>query len=218
MTEQSMGAPVGMTDHELAALIDMEPETTPQAQKALVAMGIAGLLKSKTALRAGYSTLLVRGHAGLDGQGIIAQGVGAAIATMLSTADDILRLVITKDVRSIARTLLVEAEAGAFLLDMTSLGVHAAQPLNRETALPDLVANIVEEFALELQEDLPLDVEIARFPAEGEVRTAAFVIETPDAWRWPNTPAAPPASVWAKVSDALGESDGELGRTPRRAF
>ncbi len=218
MTEESptAGGAAGITDHELAALADLEP--TLQAHRVLRAIGIERLLESRTALRAGYSTLLVRDIAGLDGHEIVAQGFGAAMSTIMVTAEDILRLVVTRDIRSVARTVLVKAELGSFLLDMTGFGVHAAQPLHGSTDLLELVAGIIEELACGACAELPTDVEVARFPVEGDVRAVSFVIESPDSWRLPNSDAESRASVWEKVVAGLGASDGEAARAPRRAL
>ena len=75
--------PVGITDHELAALVDMN--LTPAGRRALQAIGIAELLDDERQLRAGQATLLVRDIAGLDADEIVAQGFAAAIGTASSS-------------------------------------------------------------------------------------------------------------------------------------
>ena len=216
MSEEDAGtSAVGITDYELAALVDMN--TTPQGRRVLEAVGIDALLEEPTALRAGYATLLVREIAGLDDAGIVADGFGAAIGTMVSSADDILRVVLTHDGDVFGRSVLVDADAGSFLLDMTTYGVHAAQPLRRDADLIELVADVIATMAEEDGPGLPFDVEVTRFPLEAEPRHAELTIEDADSWRLADADAARRAATWERVREILGVSDGEAARMPRRA-
>ena len=216
MAEEAAGnSAIGITDHELAALVDMN--TTPQGRRVLEAIGIDGLLGEPTALRAGYATLLVREIAGLDDKGIVADGFGAAVSTMVSTAGDILRVVLSRDAEVFGRSVMVDAEVGAFLLDMTSYGVHAAQPLRRDADLVDLVADVIASMASDDGPGLPLSVEVTRFPVGSDAREARLTVEDAETWHLAGADAAPRAETWERASDALGLSDREVARQPRRA-
>lgn len=212
MSEPGGGA-VGVTDYELAALADLDP--TPQARRALEAIGIDGLLDDPTAVRAGYASLLVRDVAGLAGSEIVAQGFAGALATMLSEADDILLMVATAaDGGVLARSVLVDAPVGAFLLDMTSYGVHAAQPL-ADVSLLDLVHDVIANLAED--QALPLDVAVTRFPVDAPARPAAVRVVEPGLWSAAGEPAVSDAQAWASACSLLGRSDAESSAGARRA-
>jgi hypothetical protein len=207
--------PAGITDHELVALVEMQP--TPQGRRALDALGLADLFTDAAAVRAGYATLLVRGLAVVEDETIVAQGLAASLGTMLTTADDILLLVLTKDAATFGRTLLVDAAVGGFLLDMTAFGVHAAQPLHLDTDLLGLVRDIVADMAGGAGPGTPFTVEVTRFPVDADARTAVVEIESPDAWRPGDAASTDHRTAWVEVRRVLGRSDSEAAANPRRA-
>ena len=71
--DEEVADAVGITDYELVALIDMD--ATPEGTRVLEALGLADLLSNDTAVRAGYASLLVRGMADADDEGIAAGAV-----------------------------------------------------------------------------------------------------------------------------------------------
>ncbi len=207
MTQDAAGTtgPARITDHELVALVDLRP--TPQGRRALEAVGVADLLTDAAAVRAGHATLLVRDLAVVEGESIVAQGLAASVGTMLTTADDVLLLVLTRD-DVFGRTVLVDAPVGGFLLDLTSYGVHAAQPLHLDTDLLTLVRDIIADLAGGAGPGLPFTVEVTRFPIDGTPRTASLVIADAD---------APSPDAWAAARRVLGRSDAEAASNMRRA-
>nr|NLI49439.1 hypothetical protein [Propionibacterium sp.] len=216
MSEQGGEAsgPAGLTDYELAALVDLNP--TPQGLRALEAIGVAGLLDDPGALRAGVASLLVRGLAEAEDDRLLVGGFAGAVGTMLATADDLLLLVVTRAGEVAGRTVLVDAPAGGFLLDMTSLGAHVVQPLGLDTDLADLVRAVIAEFA-EDAAGLPFDVTLSRFHLDGDVRTAGLTVAGPHAWHAHGTNARTAPLAWSEVLLQLGPSDAEAASTPRRA-
>lgn len=196
---------IGVTDYELAALIC--GNDTASGRRVAEAVGIAELIDDPTAQRAGLTSLLVRDLAGLDEGLIVAEGAATAIGTIVSTADDILRLVLRHDDTPVGRTILVDAAQGCFLLDMTAYGVHAAQPLRLDTDLFALVRDIIANVASDHADELPFDVTVSRFPVGGEVREA-FLVVTGDI----------EPDVWSGVQAALGKSDAEAGSLARRGL
>jgi len=207
--------PVGITDHELAALVDMN--LTPAGRRALQAIGIAELLDDERQLRAGQATLLVRDIAGLDADEIVAQGFAAAIGTMLTTAHDIVRLTVGSPEHPAGRTLLVASEVGAFLLDLTALGVHAAQPFDTDADLLDIVRDVLDGLSGDAGEHGPLTAEVVRFPVAGADRAASLLLHGPDAWALSGADATAADDAWDAALDLLGLSDHEAAHAPRRA-
>lgn len=216
MSEEAVDVvgPVGMTDYELVALVDMDE--TPQARRALEAMGLADLLGEPTAVRAGYCSLLVRDIAGLDDRGIVARGAGAAIGEMMAAADDILLLELTRDGVEFGRSVLVDAAIGSFLLDQTDLGVHAAQPLEPSVDPLTLLREVLEEFVAAEDPDGPFEAAITRFPVDGEPRPVLLRIESSTDWRAVGLPAGAPDG-WDGAQWRLGLSDAEAASGARRA-
>lgn len=218
MSEDTPGADsVGVTDYELAALAALH-DTAP-GRRALEAIGIAHLVDDPEAVRAGFAGLMVRDLAGLDAeQHIVADGPAAAIGTMLTNADDILLLMLTRDGLAFGRSVLVDAKIGGFLLDMTAFGVHAAQPLHLDTDLVGLVYQVLCDLADGHGPGVPFDATVSRFPVGGDVRTASVVVETELRWRLSDADELVDAPVaWASVREILGRSDSELASNARRA-
>ena len=207
--------PVGITDHELVALVDMSP--TPSGRRALQALGLEALLEDERQVRAGQATLLVRDVAGLDGDDIVAQGFAAAIGTMLTTAHDIVRLSVGSAEHPAGRTLLVASDVGAFLLDLTALGVHAAQPFDTESDLLDIVRDVLDGLARDAADGHPLTAEVARFPVAGADRVATLALRGPDLWAVADAEATTAEEAWDAVLDVLALSDHEAAHAPRRA-
>ena len=214
MDEESESA-VGITDYELVALVDMD--VTPQGRRVLGAVGVSDLLDDPTAVRAGYASLLVRGVAGLDDDGIVAQGPGAAIGTMVASADDILLLILSQDGLEFARSVLVDASVGSFLLDQTDYGVHAAQPLEQYTDLLALVHDIIDNMADGHGPEGPFDAAITRPPVDGPDRTVVLHVASRTDWRTEGSDAEGEAAAWRAAVRALGRSDAELSSGARHA-
>jgi len=205
----------GLTDYELAALVDLNP--TPQGLRALEAIGVAGLLDDAGAVRAGVASLLVRDLAEAEGDRIVVGGFAGGVGTMLTTADDLLVLVISRAGRVEGRTVLVDAPVGSFLLDMTRYGAHVVQPLSLDTDLMTLVHDVIAELAAG-GEELPFDVALSRFPLDADARTAALTVAGPDAWHAHGTNARTAHLAWSEIRFALGPSDAEAVSVPRRAL
>ena len=216
MSEEATEAsgPAGLTDDELAALVDLNP--APRGRRALAAIGVADVLEDPGAVRAGVASLLVRRMAEAEDDRLLVGGFAGAVGTMLATADDLLLLVVTRAGEVAGRTVLVDAPVGGFLLDMTTFGAHVVQPLHRETDLVDLVRAVIEEFAADA-DGLPFDVALSRFPLDGDVRTGVLTVEGPDAWHAHGTNARTAHLAWSEVLFRLGPSDAETLSTPRRA-
>lgn len=181
LTEATQSGPVGITDHELVALVDMTD--TPQGRRSLEAIGILPMLSDEASLRAGYATLMVRDLACLEGELLAVRSFAQAIAAMMGAATDVLRLVLTKDGQTRSRAALIESEAGCFLLDMSMFGVHAAQPLASGVDLFDLIRDIVTGLVEDRGLPLPADLEVIRFPGSGRVRTVTASVESVSSWR-----------------------------------
>jgi hypothetical protein len=173
--------PIGITDHELVALVDMTD--TPEGRRSLEAIGILPMLGDEASLRAGYATLMVRDLARLEGELMAVRSFAQAIAAMMSGASDVLRLVLTRDGQTRSRAALIESEAGCFLLDMSMFGVHAAQPLASGVDLFDLIRDIVTGLVEGRGMPLPVDLVVTRFPASGGVRTVTATVESESLWR-----------------------------------
>lgn len=157
--EDEAEGPVGITDHELVALVDMGP--TDGGRRALDAIGILPMLDDEPSLRAGYATLLVRDLAGIEGELIVAQHFANAVAAIMGECTEVVRLVITKDSEPAVRTVFITAPEGAFLLDMTEFGVHAAQPLEPGQDILALIFDVVSGMASSEAIPLPFVVEVA---------------------------------------------------------
>lgn len=196
--------PVGITDHELVALVDMG--TTDAGRRSLDAVGILPMLEDEPSLRAGYATLLVRDLAGLDKEMIVAQHFANAVAAIMGEAEDVVRLVVTKDGESVARTVFISAAEGGFLLDMTMFGVHAAQPLAPGQNILDLIFEVVSGMAENEAVSLPFTVELARYTAAGTRSVALTTGER--GWSMKAGAGAPvsgpPQTVWATARTLLG--------------
>lgn len=173
--------PVGITDHELAALVDMS--NTPAGRMALDAVGVLPMLEDEPSLRAGYSTLLVRDLAGIDGEMIVAQDVALAIAAMMTTATDAVRLVIGHDGDTAARTVFFTAPEGSFLLDMTVFGVHAAHALAPGQDILTLVWDVVGGMVQEGELPMPFEVSVTRLLPSGQETSVEMEVVAPDSWR-----------------------------------
>lgn len=200
--DEEVADAVGITDYELVALIDMD--ATPEGTRVLEALGLADLLSNDTAVRAGYASLLVRGMADADDEGIAAGAEAAAIGEMMATADDIIVLELRHDEVEFGRSVLVDAEVGSFLLDQTDSGVNVAQPLEPSTDLLDLVREILDEMAgggpAGPGPGGPFDAVITRFPVQGEARSVRLRVDSPGSW---HVDAADAAGTAADSGDAV---------------
>ncbi len=202
MTDE--GTQTGLTDYELVALVDLNP--TPQGLRALEAIGVAGLLADPGAVRAGVASLLVRDLADADEDRLLVHGFAGDVGTMLTSASDLLLLVLSRDGRVDGRTVLVDAPAGGLLLDMTRYGAHVVQPLRPGTDLLTLVRDVIAEFAAD-EGALPFEVALTRFPLDAAERTAGVTVTGPEF-----------APAWSQARNALGLSDAEAAAAPRRAL
>ena len=194
---------VGITDHELVALVDMG--VTDAGRRSLDAIGILPMLADEPSLRAGYATLLVRDLAVLDEALIVAQRFANAIAGMMATAGDVVRLLITKDGEPAARTVFVSSPDGAFVLDMTVFGVHAAQPLAAGQDILALILEVVSGMTANDAIPLPFSFEVARFAAAGT--RAVSLTATENGWSLgsgANPITGTPEGVWGTARALLG--------------
>lgn len=201
--EDEAEGPVGITDHELVALVDMGP--TDGGRRALDAIGILPMLDDEPSLRAGYATLLVRDLAGIEGELIVAQHFANAVAAIMGECTEVVRLVITKDSEPAVRTVFITASEGAFLLDMTEFGVHAAQPLEPGQDILALIFDVVSGMASSEAIPLPFVVEVAKFTEAGTRKVALTADLTAWSMRAGGMPATgSPESVWGTARALLG--------------
>ncbi|WP_040159199.1 hypothetical protein [Nigerium massiliense] len=194
----------GITDHELLALASMSG--SDPARRSLDAVGIAPLLEDEALVRAGYATLMVRGLAVVEDEMIAAQDAANAIAAIMAEAVDVYRLIITSGGEPVMRTVFINAAEGSFLLDMSGVGAHTAQPLEPGQNIPDIIFDAVSELGSGQVLPLPIGVEVSHHTAAG-TRTVNFTVGQ-QGWSMKAGGAQPiqgsPQSVWATARTLLG--------------
>lgn len=195
MTDQ-ISELIGITDHELVALADMNP--TPIGRRFLEALGLAEFEGDERVIRAGQATLLVREVAGITGDSIVAQAFAEAIATMVTGANQVVALTLSAPAMLTSRSIMIDGPSGGLLLDLTAFGVHAAQPLGPGVTSLGLVRDILDN----LGDDLPLEAEMVVYRGEDEPRTAVFGVITSEMWEMDGA-QVPADAAWKKVMAAL---------------
>ncbi|MFC8303667.1 hypothetical protein ACFUCV_08260 [Specibacter sp. NPDC057265] len=158
-----------LTDHELLALLAMNPTEASTATRDLFRLG--AVAHQEILERAGITTLLARGMAEPDGDDIVPVDRGALIAAVLTTATAWLEVAFVTP--SAEHVMFVAAsEHGSLLLSLNRLGAHQVRPVDTAEGLAHLGVLLSRAYLEDAGEGLPAAAMVTRHAVSETSRTA----------------------------------------------
>lgn len=189
-----------ITEHELAALTTLTDDLAGATSARL--LGLEEVCANEQLVRAGFTTLLVRGLGAVEDDLFRAEGKGTVVAGILNNATDWLRIHfgdgqgegITAIVRSPLATLFVEYDSSA---------VFNATPLDNSVDVLNLAGAFLGAGAEEPILAPPFTAEVTRCTIDG-TGSEQITIDSADAWTLGDGTAGAPAALWPAVLKRLG--------------
>ncbi|WP_207343571.1 hypothetical protein [Arthrobacter sp. E3] len=196
-----------LTDHELLALLAMNPTDAAAATRDL--FRLSTVANRDILERAGVTTLLARGMAEPNGEDIIPVERGALVAAVLTTATEWLEVAFVTP--SSDHVMFVAAsEHGSLLLSLNRLGAHQVRPVDTAEGLPRLGVLLSQAYLQDATDGLPASAMVTFHPASGTTLTAHLKRDESETWTLlsgsgdaAQTETVPAAAAFERLSAAL---------------
>lgn len=205
MTEsQAPGADaLPITEHEFAALASLAEDGGGALSARL--LGLEELRAKPEFVRAGLTTLLLRGLGqAVDGL-FTPHDKGEVLAAILATATDFLRVhVVAGEGENV--TAFITSPVALLFLELHPTGIYSARPLPTSLTAADLVGAYIGATDADAVVPPPYRVRLVRLAEAGEAR-AELDVEERAAWRLGGGATGAPAEVWGRALAALGYGD-----------
>lgn len=196
--------PLLLTEHEILALLMLND--TESAQRSRKVLHMPEVDDESDYMRAGITTLLVRGHATVEDDNISAEGVARSVASVLTTADEWLEIGIVTNEHSHIY-FAAASSAGNVLANMNRLGVHELLPLDPKTGLLDVGLGIARNALTDESTEKPVAVNITHHGLGQEALTASLLADSGGHWHL----AAEPRDEQGELSRSEVPADQALG-------
>lgn len=196
-----------LTDHELLALLAMNPTDAAAATRDL--FRLSTVANRDVLERAGVTTLLARGMAEPNGEDIIPVERGALVAAVLTTATEWLEVAFVTP--SSDHVMFVAAsEHGSLLLSLNRLGAHQVRPVDTAEGLPSLGVLLSQAYLQDATDGLPASAMVTFHPTSGTMLTAHLKRDESETWTLlsgsgdaAQTETVPAAAAFERLSAAL---------------
>lgn len=204
-------APLRLTDHELLALLAMNP--SPSSAATMELLRLAPFAENELLGNAGITTLLVRGLAEFRGAGndqqIVPLGRAAIAAAVLSRAEAWLEITLAT---SGAEHVLFTAASptAALLLGIHGFGIHDLQPVDPDAGMLALGITAGREYLQSGAEGLPASVTIRHHRLSREPLTARLTATAEGPWLLQTGSGATPTSEAVEATDAFARLEAAL--------
>ncbi|WP_035768736.1 hypothetical protein [Arthrobacter castelli] len=197
--------PLLLTEHEILALLTLN-DTEP-ARRSRTVLHLPEVDDESDYMRAGITTLLVRGHATVEEDNVSAQGVARSVASVLTTAGEWLEIGIVTNEHSHVYFAAASA-VGNVLASMNRLGVHELLPLDPRTELLDVGMGIARNALTDEGTEKPVAVNITRHGAEQDSVTASMLADSDGRWHL----AAEPRNEQGELAKSEVPADEAVGK------
>lgn len=168
-----------LTDHELLALLAMNPTESSTATRDLFRLG--AVAHQEILERAGITTLLARGMAQPDGEDIVPIDRGALIAAVLTTATAWLEVAfVTPEAEHVM--FVAASEHGSLLLSLNRLGAHQVRPVDTAGGLAHLGVLLSRAYLEDAGDGLPAAAMVTRHAVSETSRTAHLKRDENQLW------------------------------------
>ncbi|MDO5753893.1 hypothetical protein [Arthrobacter sp.] len=196
-----------LTDHELLALLAMNPTDSAAATRDL--FRLSTVAHRDVLERAGVTTLLARGMAEPNGEDIVPVERGALVAAVLTTATEWLEVAFVTP--SSDHIMFVAAsEHGSLLLSLNRLGAHQVRPVDTAEGLPRLGVLLSQAYLEDATDGLPASAMVTFHPASGTPLTVQLKRDESETWTLLSgsgdavqTETIPAAAAFERLSAAL---------------
>ena len=168
-----------LTDHELLALLAMNPTDAATATRDL--FRLSTVAHRDVLERAGITTLLARGMAEPNGEDIVPVERGALVAAVLTTATEWLEVAFVA-ANSHHVMFVAASEHGSLLLSLNQLGAHQVRPVDTAEGLPRLGVVLSQAYLQDAADGLPASAMVTFHPASGTSLTAHLKRDESETW------------------------------------
>ena len=168
-----------LTDHELLALLAMNPTDAATATRDL--FRLSTVAHRDVLERAGITTLLARGMAEPNGEDIVPVERGALVAAVLTTATEWLEVAFVAS-NSHHVMFVAASEHGSLLLSLNQLGAHQVRPVDTAEGLPRLGVVLSQAYLQDATDGLPASAMVTFHPASGTSLTAHLKRDESETW------------------------------------
>lgn len=207
MTQTANADALRLTDHELLALLAMNP--TPAAARSKELFRLAGVNHQDVLEQAGITTLLVRGLAEVAGEDIVPVDRGAIVAAVVSTADEWLEMALVTP-SSDHVLFIAGSEQGAVLLNLSRYGVHEVQPVDSRAGMLSLGVAIARQYLVDGPDGLPAAAMIKHHRADGEPLVANLKAGEDGSWTLAEGDGENPPTRPVPAGEALASFEAAL--------
>ncbi len=168
-----------LTDHELLALLAMNPTASSASTRDL--FRLSGVPHQDILERAGITTLLARGMAQPNGDDIVPAERGALVAAVLTTATAWLEVAFVTP--SADHVMFVAAsEHGSLLLSLNRLGAHQVRPVDTADGLARLGVLLSRAYLEDATDGLPAAAMVTSHALSETSRTAHLKRDENETW------------------------------------
>jgi len=189
-----------ITEHELAALASLAEDGGGALAARL--LGLEELRAKPEFVRAGLTTLLLRGLGQADEGLFTPSDKGEVLAAILATATDFLRVhVLAGEGENV--TAFITSPVALLFLELHPTGIYSARPLPTSLIAEELVAAYIGATEADAVVPPPYRVRLVRLGEAGETR-AELEVDEGGAWRLGEGPAGEAGATWRGALAELG--------------
>jgi hypothetical protein len=207
MTQTANVDTLRLTDHELLALLAMNP--TPAAERSRELFRLAGVNHQDVLEQAGITTLLVRGLAEVAGEDIVPVDKGAIVAAVVSTADEWLEMALVTPTSDHV-LFIAGSEQGAVLLNLSRYGVHEVQPVDSRSGMLSLGVAIAKQYLVDGPDGLPAAAMIKHHRTGGKPLVANLKAGEDGSWTLAEGDGDNPPTRPVPATEALASFEAAL--------